>query len=160
MKLVRENLNFERGKEPIKSMGARQEYVKKQILKDFEKMGININIDFEPANPPKILENIYEIKEYVDKLLALGVKSEDIEISHPDSIQVNGFSVKDSNLVLIHCLTEEDANIIAKTLEKFMINGDHINIDRSSMSPYIHFHKENEWLKNLEENRKKYGKIS
>ena len=74
MKLVRENLNFERGKEPIKSMGAGQEYVKKQILKDFEKMGININIDFEPANPPKILENIYEIKEYVDKLLALGVK--------------------------------------------------------------------------------------
>ncbi|MDD5649225.1 MAG: hypothetical protein PHF86_02225 [Candidatus Nanoarchaeia archaeon] len=162
MKIVKENINFKRGKDPKQSLdiGKESTYSKEQILQKFSEMGVEIYIDFDPLNPPKVLENIYEIKNYVENLIDLGVKPSDIEIAYPDSVCVKGFTVKDSNQVLLHCLTEEDAKIIAKTLEKFMIEGNNINIDRSSMNPYIHFYRKNDWLKDLKENRKKYAKIS
>lgn len=160
MKIVKENINFKRGKDPKQSLdiGKESSYSREQILQKFSEMGVEVSIDFDPLNPPKVLENIYQIKEYVDKLLNLGVKPSDIEIAYPDSVCIKGFTVKDSNQVLLHCLTEKDATIIARTLKKFMINGDRINIDRSSMNPYIHFNKENEWLNGLKENREIYEK--
>jgi small-conductance mechanosensitive channel len=162
VKLVKENLteamSFEKNKDPRKSLdiGKDSTYSHEQVLQKLSEMGVKIHIDFDPENRSKVLENIYEIEKYVKEFIDLGVKPGDIEISYPDSVCIKGFTVKDSNNVLLHCLTEEDANIVMDTIEKFMINGTLIEIDRSSMTPYIHFHKKNNWLKDLKENRKKY----
>ena len=86
MKIVKENINFKRGKDPKQSLdiGKESSYSREQILQKFSEMGVEVSIDFDPLNPPKVLENIYQIKEYVDKLLNLGVKPSDIEIAYPD----------------------------------------------------------------------------
>jgi hypothetical protein len=158
MKLVKESINFERGKEPLPSMGIGDVKVREQILKEIGDKGIRINIYYSSEVPENVLKNIYELKKLVDEVLDLGVDPKDIELSTADSICVTGFTVRDGNNVLLHCLTEEDANIIAETIKIFMIGGEQINIGRTSMEPYIRTYKENKWMKDLKVNRIKFGK--
>ena len=160
-KLVKEALNFEKNQDPKKSLdiGKDSSYSHEQTLKEISEMGVRVDIDFNLGNRAKVLQNVNDLKIFIDKLVDFGVKPEDMELNNSDSICVKGYTVKDGNQVMFHCLTESDANIAAKTIERFMINTRDINIDISSMAPYIYIYKENKWLKNLKENRIEYEKI-
>lgn len=110
MKIIRENINFERNTDPKKSMNT-------GIIQTLKDLGVRIWENNE-ENVENIYSNIQEIYEFIELIHKRGVQYKDIEIDGPKDLEINGFKVKDTNVVLVNCLTEKDAQEIIKTLNK------------------------------------------
>jgi hypothetical protein len=127
MKIVKENINFERGQEPKKSMGIGKEslYSKQQIFNKLEKVGIpfyhSSNEKEEKYLMDQYLKNIYIIKEIIQKLQKLNVPIISIEGSTEKSvgILIQVYQILDGNHIILSCITKEDAEYLIKEMKKY-----------------------------------------
>jgi hypothetical protein len=157
-------VNFERGQDPIKAMdvGNTSKTARLQKIEELKQRGVKVwfGWDTEGKDTDKVLKFVYDIEKLINKLETVGVKTSDIEWSSADSLDVRTVRLLDSNHVIFECLNRKDAEIIATVCRKFAINQyDNLNIDedRSKKSVYVHGHA---WLDNLIENRKKFGHLA
>jgi hypothetical protein len=145
--LVRENIDFERGQDPKKSLDI-------GFLKSLENQGVRIWFGWGDGEGEKekeqSLENISTIKEYFDLLKKNGVDPHDMEISHHDFFRIKTHQVQDGNRVIFDCLTKEHAQKIIQECEKFSINSYGGNFSITRGETHINFTKYmKNWLENL-----------
>jgi hypothetical protein len=160
--IVKESISFERGKDPKETLdiGENSIYVKTEVFNKIANSGVHIRLDWDQSGKEKerLIKDIYLFKELIDKLIKTGVSTNEMEISHHDSISIKTKQVMNGNWAICHCLTEEDANILIKAFQKFSINSRE-NFSMSEDSKYIYVYDKNEWLNDIIENRKKYKNL-
>ena len=80
MKIVRENIEFERGLNPNKAMdiGKDSIFMKTKKYNELRNKGITI---WNLENEKYIIENIYELEKGINKLIDIGVSLTDLEIN-------------------------------------------------------------------------------
>ena len=159
MKIVKEDINFERNQDPKKSMdiGKESSYAKKQLFDKLDKK-VRFNLGREPEESMKgLLDNIFEIEKAVEKLQKMDIKIEYISYFYGVSIQINVFNILDSNHVILKCLTEKDANILINIIKKLSYHSyDNFKIDSETFSISL---KDLNWFDQLEKNRKELSKF-
>jgi hypothetical protein len=151
--IVKENINFERGKEP-------KEALQIGIRKSLERMGVEFDMTWDQTGEAevKVNENIEKINKTIKLLVDVGVKPEDISISKWNHFYVKVFRVLEGNAVKLECLSEDDGNKLIKVITELSIE----NKPNWYLSPdtkLIYTDEIQNWLKNLKKNREKYSKI-
>lgn len=165
MKLVRENINFEKGQDPKKTM-------KTGLLGDIQRMGVaipnfkndhpNWNQEDVDRSTKNFNEDLPKFHYIISKLIECGVDPKVIRIADGTTIAIDCFEVMSGNHVILHTLTEEDAKTLIKICDSVDANQHYENrwnIGRTSLSHYIYVHGDNKWLDNLIETRKKLKNI-
>ena len=151
MKIVKENINFERGMNPKEAMGIGLY----QSLKD---KGVRFWFTYTDGEieEAKVLKNISEISRVVNKLIKLGVDPTEMEISRDFDISVAGWDVSRSNHVIHCCLTEDDAKSLINVLKHIEGAESAWNYSKGSTLSGLRIDFKNiDWLDKLEEYRKK-----
>jgi hypothetical protein len=151
------NEKFAEESDPIKDM----KIGKEGIFNDLEKKGVTMWFSWEDGEIQKkrAIENIYEIKKTIDKLIKAGFKYNEIELSSSRRIRVTGIDVLKGNRVIFSCISEEDAQNIINVAKKFSVwDFDDFKTQESSFPVSIHI-KDHVWLDELIENREKYKNI-
>jgi len=153
MKIVKENINFERGKDPKEAMkiGTRESLIR---------MGVEFDTTWDQSGEEdkKVNQNIDKIHETVMLLTKNGVEPGDISISKWNHFYVKVFRVLEGNAVKFECLSEDDGKKIIQVLLDLSIENHpswHLNQD----TKLIYTNEIQDWLKNLKKNRAKYNKI-
>ena len=155
MKIVKESINFKKEVNPTAAMGI-------GLFKKWENLGIHFWLGWQdgPQEKQKILDDPEPMRYFIDKLIELGVDPKDMSISRANSIDIAPYQVLNGNRVLHQCLTEEDANMLLKTLKKFEpeLNNWSITKGNNLSGLYIKIYERDlpNWLESLEDNRKLY----
>ena len=153
MKIIRENINFERGKDPKESLNlGGLEYFKMQGVRLFFNWGQypkENRFEGEEARK-KAIKNIKKIREYFDLLKKNGVDPHDMEISDHDSISIDSYEVIEGNRVIFNCLNQKQAEELIEECKKKAIynHGTDFRIERRDMYIYFTEYMKN-WLENL-----------
>ncbi|MDD5649224.1 MAG: hypothetical protein PHF86_02220 [Candidatus Nanoarchaeia archaeon] len=157
MKIVKENINFERGQEPNKSLdiGIESRDARQTHFNKLEAEGINF---FHPGDfkeneiMKKYLDHIYEIEEIIRKLQKLQISIE--RISGSLTIYVKGFIIYDpiNHKEIVSCFGENEAKYLFKELNKFS-SKDHGKLEINSGEISIYMDRDYH-LDELEKNRK------
>lgn len=168
------NEKIERGKKPF---GLTSKDGQEALLNRLRDKGIYIwfGWDKDEEQVPKLAENWAHIEPFIELLHEVGVKYEDMELSHWDHVAVKTWQIMSGNHVVAHALTEKDAEFVMKVMESFCTmrgewsteqdGREHIHWSSdvwqklNKDSPYIRDARpsEFEFVKNLEKNRKKYN---
>jgi hypothetical protein len=161
MKIVKENINFERGLDPKQAMET-------GIYKEIQNMGVKLWFGWGEGEGEqqrqKFLKNINQFYNVITKVKELGVNPENMEISDGNTLQITGYDILDGNHVVFHVLTKEDGENVIKMLEKTVFPsayGHQFSIQQSSSLGSINFNvlwddsKQYEFLNNLAKNRNK-----
>ena len=157
MKIVKENINFERGQDPKVSMEI-------GLLKALENKGVRINVSRNDPNEEiqemeKLRNNAKDMSEVVNLLIEAGLKPEKIYISGEHNINIKVFRVVSGGMHVIHeVLSIEDGEILAKVIESFAI-ASRIKVSPEQDSKLIYDYEVIDFLKNLKENSEKYKKL-
>ena len=164
MKLIRESISFKRGAEPKETLdiGENSSYIKNKLFNELEKTGIAFNLDWSHSGKAKegVIDRIHEFLELIEKLLEAGLTYRDMEISHSDSINIRVIQVLNGNRIIHQCLTKEDADIIIKSMKNFSVDGnDGEEIHTSIGDKFLYLYRNQIWLDNIINNRKKYKNI-
>ena len=153
MKIVKENINFERGLDPKEAMkiGTRESLIR---------MGVEFDTTWDQTGEEdkKVTQNIDKIHETIMLLTKNGVKPEDISISKWNHFYVKVVRVLEGNAVKMECLSEEDGEKLIKVITDLAIENNpswHLSYD----TKLIYTNEIQDWLKNLKKNRAKYNKI-
>jgi hypothetical protein len=164
MKLIRESISFERGKDPKEALdiGETNIYAKTKLFDELEKTGIGINLGWSHTGKEKerVIERIHEFIKLIDKLLNAGLNYRDMEISHYDSINIKVIQILVGNRVIHQCISKKDANILVTIIKKFTVDGnDRNDISLSIGEKFLYLDRDQTWLDNIIENREKYKNI-
>jgi hypothetical protein len=158
MKLVKENINFERGKDPKESMNV-------GIMKSLEDKGIRFWFGWGDGEgeieKQKLIKNISGMNNLINKLIEVGVDPKKMSISHHDTVEIKVVQILNGNRVIHQCATKEDAEMLRKACQAFDADNDweeRWSFDEGEKMIYVS--RKNTWLDNLFENRKKYSAIS
>jgi len=159
MKLIREQLyeKFTENTDPVKDL----QIGKEGIFKNLEKRGVRMWFQWDGGEEEKkkVIENIVEIEGVVNKLIKAGFDIKDMEISHVYNIRVKIVQVIDSNQIIFHCATKEDAEILIGVTKNFSLwkyDNFRLGEGETTVSTHPEHHK---WLDDLIENRKKYKSL-
>lgn len=165
---IKESLfeKFSEESDPVKDMGVG----KLGMFKALEKRGVTMRFnwgDFIKGKSEgqwekeKVIENIYEITELVNKLEKVGFDVKQMEIRRSEQIYVTAITILRGNWTLFPCPTEEDAQLLIKLIKMFSIwDYDTFETTKSSIGESIPVNpKYHKWLDNFIENREKIKKV-
>jgi len=161
-KIIKESISFNRNEDSHESLGVGKntEAAKKRTLLNLEKQGLkfsyyNDNEDNKLAIE-RYIKNIYEIEEAFNILKSLNINNIRITGIFGVSINIETYDIVDSNHVILHCVSEDDANNTIKILKNITIRSyDNFSIQKGDTS--INLNNIN-WFVDLIKNRKKYFK--
>lgn len=159
MGIVKEDINFERGKDPKTSLdvGKNSRYSREQILEKIKNKGIRFRFTNDPEKE-NLLDKIYEVEKVINKLGYLNVPIKSVTSVFGISIEIEIHEILDSNRVILYCFSEEDANNLIKILKMGAFhNYDNFSTEKSTTSLDITYDVL-EWLDKFEENREKIKK--
>ena len=157
MKLIKETINFERGKDPKESMNI-------GLMKALENKGIRFWFGWGNGEgeieKQKFLKNINKMNSFIDKMIAVGVDPRKMFISHADTVTINVIRVMNGNRVIHECVTNEDAEMLVKACIALSIEAypDQYAIDMTDNEKIVYVYS-HPWLDNIVENRKKYKSV-
>ncbi|HPI81894.1 MAG TPA: hypothetical protein PK122_01560 [Candidatus Paceibacterota bacterium] len=151
--LVRENINFERGKNP-------KDALEIGIRKSLEQKGVEFDTTWDKSGEEdkKVNLHIENIAKTVELLMNAGVNPEDISISKWNHFYVRVVRVLEGNAVKFECLSEDDGKKLIQVLTDLAIENRpqwHLSWD----TKLVYTDDIQDWLKNLKKNREKYSKI-
>lgn len=175
---VYENNKFQKGKIPVGlSTPEGQEY----ILDKLKKLGIKTFFEWDSSGDQlkRFVKNFHLIFPFIELLHDVGVKYEDMMVSHWHQISVKPWKIKSGNNIIANALTEKDANLVLDVLKRFTEKRGEWAIEKekdglanlnlswyddvmSQNHPNEDWYKGNnnfEFVKNLKDSRKKYDII-
>jgi hypothetical protein len=154
MKIVKENINFERGREPKKTMSI-------GLRKALEEKGIIFEVDWDPEGraSQRVEDNIEDVYEFAMALINAGVNPGEIRVSDYTKFFVPCYRVMDGNVVKMETISKEDAEILIQVCKDLSVDSNanwRIASDRDEKLIYSEAIPS---LKKIQEIRKKYRKI-
>jgi hypothetical protein len=157
MKIVKENINFERGQDPKGSMEI-------GLLKAIEQKGVRISVsrgdpEDERKEKEKLKNNAKSMYEVVNLLIESGIDPSKIYISGEHTINIPVYRVISGGMhVIIEVLSHEDGEMLVKVIESLAIAA-RMKVSNNTDSKLIYDYEVSDWLKNLKENREKYKNL-
>lgn len=157
-KLVKEELNkFEKNKDPMKSLdiGKDSTYLKEKTLEKLQNQGIRFTRLDDSETKERTLNNIFKIEKFINKLNKLDIE---IKSVFGKSIYVKCYNLIDSNRVILQCMSKKDANYLIEVIKKLVLQNNYdLTISDDDEKRLDINDITNNWLDEIEENRKKYN---
>lgn len=123
VKLVKENISFERSEDLKKSMkiGKESLYAKEKIYNKLIDEGISFYYTSNDDILNKYLDNIYEIEQVINKIRKLNIPINQVIYKNFGSIaiQVKVYGVLNNKEVFIECVSKEDAEKLIEEIKKY-----------------------------------------
>lgn len=164
MQLVKENINFKRGSNPQDSLdiGKNSNTVKTNVYNSLIEKGIKFwkyYTDYSMDEREQyFIDNIYEIKIMVDRLVEVGVDINSITVNNKDRCGCDQWKVLSHNRVIAECIVKEDAEKIIEIMKAFNIESHSVwTVELDTNITFYSTENSIKILDNLIKNRKIYN---
>lgn len=137
---------------------------KERILAELENQGVRLHLSYidwtEEQIRNSIIEKIHETKAFIDKLVNIGYPINEIKIyggeNYYHHLGIKYWQIYRHSHGIGRALSEEDANHLISSLEKFSLDMDGLRTERNTEDSIYNTKGNNEMLDNLIKNRELY----